>query len=387
MAENLRQLLEDEFAACADALAESHRCIEAFWENPSRTELTVRATHAAEKTTEPPYNGSPIEEYLYGQLFNNVKPQLERRRYGFVNAPVLRPAIALYPDLWHTHFMAAVIGARIVGPEGLVESEMDPNTSWCKPFLSSPAEVDKLTGLDITSNPSFIAYLRDLETTREITQGTIPIEIIMGVGPVDVAADLLGYEGFLEGLCAHPEQMRQIMELCTDYWLQIIQAQIDAAGWATNKWAAPGQVASEMIAPQVSLDHIREFFMPIRRSIADKHGRCFASMSHPDVKALDLWMELDNCRAGFLGNDDPWPADYVIPRMQGKAVAILVLNHNPGHLPCPTWEEHIERFRSFAGRIKMQVILTGIMSPGADQCALQHFQDLQHIWDNSTGRH
>ena len=380
MSENLRKLLEDEFAACAGALAESHRQMEAFWDSPATIELAVRAFYPPEKKTALPYSGSPIEEYLHGQLFNNIKPRLERRHYGFVDAPVLRPSISLYPDLWHSRFIAAVMGARIVGPAGVAKNEMSPETSWCQPFLSSPAEVDKLIGLDIMSNPSFVAYLRDLGTIRDITGGAIPIEIMCGVGPVDVATDVLGYQGFLEGLYTHPQQMHKILDLCTDYWLQIIQAQIDAAGWAKNKWAAPGQTASEMIGPQVSIEQIREFFMPVRRRIAKKYGRYFATFNHPDVNALDLRMELDGCRAGFLGNDYPWPADYVVPRMSGKAVAVSVFNLDPNHMPCRSWDQHMERFRTFAGRIKMLVVLTGIMPPGAEKTALQCLHDLQQAW-------
>ena len=387
MQKSLRKLLEDEFSACADRLAEAHRYIEAFWENPGAIELAVRAFCFSEKKAELPCRGSPLEEYLYGELFNKIKPELGLRQYGFLNAPVLRPSISLYRDLWHSHFITALLHAEIIGPEEVPRDKQSPSTSWCRPLLSSPVEVDKIIGLDVLSHPSFVAFLKDLAVIRNITGGVIPIEIIHDVGPADVAADLLGYEGFLEGLYTHPQEMHKILELCTDYCLQIIQAQIDAAGWAKNKWAAPGMGASEMISPQVSLEQIREFFVPIRRRIAERFDTFYAAMNHPDAKALDLWLEQDGCRVFFFIDNYRWPADYVVPRMQGKATAVLNLNHCPGHLPCPSWEEHMTRFREFTGKIKLQINLTGLVPPRAQERALQHLEDLQCAWDKSNDKH
>jgi hypothetical protein len=68
--------------------------------------------------------------------------------------------------------------------------------------------------------------------------------------------------------------------------------------------------------------------------------------------------------------------------MQHKAIAMFNLNHDPGFLPYLTWEERLARFGEFAGRMKIQVNLTGILSPGAEECALQHLQDLQRAWTN-----
>lgn len=57
MKENLRQLLKDEFAACAGALAESHHRMEAFWEDPAVIELAVRTFYPLEKNAEIPCRG------------------------------------------------------------------------------------------------------------------------------------------------------------------------------------------------------------------------------------------------------------------------------------------------------------------------------------------
>jgi hypothetical protein len=42
------------------------------------------------------------------------------------------------------------------------------------------------------------------------------------------------------------------------------------------------------------------------------------------------------------------------------------------------------RFRTFAGRLKIQANLTGIRSTGAEECALQHLQDLKSAWTISN---
>ena len=34
----------------------------------------------------------------------------------------------------------------------------------------------------------------------------------------------------------------------------------------------------------------------------------------------------------------------------------------------------------FAGRLKVQAHLTGIASPGAEECALEHLRDLERAW-------
>jgi len=391
---DLRRLLEDEL----DALAEPMRALVAgardFWRHPETPALSVWANFPAlEEAPEPP-TGSLTEQALYAQLHATVKPALESREYGFDTVPVLTahdrhcegPAFG-------TRFLAAVVGAEVIFPEGLPEKERIGWRAAVKPLISDISEIGRLEDVDVSQSPTLLAILRAYEELAEIAQGRIPFTRYSPTLPLDFAADVVGHERFFELVGADPEGAARLIDVCTDKWLDMMRLQEQAAGGnVTSYLYQPGIYVHDMILSYLSPESIRRIVIPYNARLAAAFGGVALQINHPDESLLDDYAGLrDVCAYGFKQD---WSAERILALLRDKAVLTANLNwhYHEGKEPwspdCLPWQERCRRLVPFAGRLRVLATLAGWGDTPAEgrECQLSDLADLRRMWEKGKDR-
>jgi len=386
---DLRRLLEDELDALAGpmgALAEGARD---YWRHPETPALSVWANFPALGDSPEPPTGSLTEQALYAQLHGTVKPALESREYGFDTVPTLAAHDRHHKGpAFGTRFLAAVMGAEVVFPEGL---SPDERTGWrasVKPLIKDLSEIGRLEEVDVSRSPVLGAILRAYEELAEIVRGRIPFTRYSPTLPLDFAADVISHERFFELLAADPEGAARLIGVCTDKWLEMMRLQERAAGGNVASYLyQPGIYAHDMILSYLSPESIRQIVIPYNARLSAAFGGVALQINHPDESLLDDYAGLgDVCAYGFKQD---WSAERILALLRGKAVLTANLNwhYHEGREPwspeCLAWEEHCRRLTPFAGRVRVLASLSGWGDSPAErrECQLHDLEDLRRMWE------
>jgi len=386
---DLRRLLEDELAALAEPMRALVAGARDFWRHPETPALSVWANFPAlEEAPEPPA-GSLTEQALYAQLHATVRPALESRQHGFDTAPVLAAHDRHYEGpAFGTRFLAAVMGAEIVFPEGLPEKERIGWRAAVKPLISDVAEIALLEDVDVSQSPVLGAILRAYEELAEIVRGRIPFTRYSPTLPLDFAADVISHERFFEILAADPEGAARLIDVCTDKWLEMMRLQERAAGGnVTSYLYQPGICVHDMILSYVSPESIRRIVIPYNARLAAAFGGIALQINHPDESLLHDYAGLAGiCACGFKQD---WSVEGILAFLQNKAVLTANLNwhYHEGKAPwspeCLPWEEHCRRLAPFAGRVRVLAWLSGWGDTPAErrECQLGDLADVRRVWE------
>ena len=390
----LRRLLEDELEALAEPMRSLGEEARDFWRHPETPALSVWANFPALEDAPEPPTGSLTEQALYAQLHGMVRPALESRQHGFDMVPVLAAHDRHYKGpAFGTRFLAAVMGAEVVFPEGLPEKERIGWRAAVKPLISDISEIAALEDVDVSKSPTLLAILRAYEELAEIVQGRIPFTRYSPTLPLDFAADVISHERFFELVAVDPEGAARLIDVCTDKWLEMMRLQEQAAGGnVTSYLYQPGIYVHDMILSYLSPESIRRIVIPYNARLAAVFGGIAVQINHPDESLLDDYAGLgDVCGYGFKQD---WSAERILALLRGKAVLTVTLNwhYHEGKEPwspeCLPWEERCRRLAPFAGRVRVLATLAGWGDTPAErrECQLGDLADLRRMWDEGEDR-
>ena len=382
---DLRRLLEDELAALARPMRALEEEARDFWRHPDAPALAVWANFPAADNALPAPVGTVSEHALYEELHRSVKPALESRRCGFDTVPVLVAHERHYRGpSFGTRFLAAVMGAELVFPEGLPERERTGWRAGVKPLIKDLSEIGRLEAVDVSQSPLLLAVLRAYEELAQIVRGRIPFTRYSPTLPLDFAADVIGHERFFELLAADPEGAARLLHVCAEKWIEMMRLQERAVGSPmANSLFQPGIYVHDMILPFLSPDTIRRIVIPYNARLSAAFGGLSLHINHPEQSLLDDYSRLPRvCAYGFQRN---WSPARILECLRNKAVLTASLNwhYHQGKKPsspeCLPWEEHCRRLAPLAGRLRILATLSGWGETPLEQrqCMLRDLADLR----------
>ena len=385
---DMRRRLEDEL----DALAEPLRVLQAdareFWRHPQAPALQVWANFPPLSPASAATDGTVSERALCEQLHNSVRPALASRQHGFDTVPVLSAHTRHYRGpAFGTRFLAAVLGAEIVFPEGLPAAERTGWRAGVKPVLTDIAELGRLQDVDVARSPTLGAVLRAYRELAEIVQGRIPFSRYSPTLPLDLAADIVGHTRFFELVGADPEGAARLLDVCTTKWLEMMRLQKQAVnGPMVSHLHQPGLYIHDMILPWLAPASVRQLVMPYNAALGTVFGGLALQINHPDESLLDDYQRLPDVHA--CGFKQDWAAAHIRDRLRNRAVLTANLNwhfhegQEPWSPECLPWTEHCRRLKPFAGQLRLLASLSGWGDTPDEQrrCQIGDLADLQRIW-------
>lgn len=128
-----------------------------------------------------------------------------------------------------------------------------------------------------------------LHTFAQDSNGGYPLAGTRMRGIADLLAAVFGNELFIYKLMEEPDQIKQLCERLTDFWVEFGKFQLEqiplfhggVGSFYYNMWAPPGSLwHQEDAASLLNPGLYREFIEPCDRKIAQSFGGCFMHM-HP----------------------------------------------------------------------------------------------------------
>jgi len=172
-----------------------------------------------------------------------------------------------YPGL---PWMEAIMGCPVYAGQ---------TSAWTTPILSSYAQLDALRE-PLTSSPWFNKLMEITTALVEWAEGRFPVNPPLLRGPADTAAALRGAERFVLDFADEPEQVQQLLALCTEKRRQVVKAiqrvtKPFQGGWAgggypSRLWAPGATVlynqedAAAILSPRI----FRRALLPLEAAIA-----------------------------------------------------------------------------------------------------------------------
>ncbi|MHB9033303.1 MAG: uroporphyrinogen decarboxylase family protein [Anaerolineae bacterium] len=252
-------------------IAASRRRLKAVWwghEKPDRQpfvfnhlppeDITTTADPAVDAVPPPPPSA---EDALRGQLEAIITRAVIRDDY----IPSLFPGI-------RQGLLTTAYGAHEVQTGG---------HTWVEPILHSPADVDALPQPDFTRQGVAAEYLETIRYWRSATGGRISIQMPDMQGPLDLANNLWGTEGFLLAMQEAPAAAHKLLaRMAADFIRYMCLVREAAQGdWVPLHcmpivWLPPmlGVALSEDLLAITSPRLYREFGVPYNQRIADAFG-------------------------------------------------------------------------------------------------------------------
>ncbi|MFW5988266.1 MAG: hypothetical protein ACOCQA_02370 [bacterium] len=155
------------------------------------------------------------------------------------------------------------------------------------------------------------------ETAIEFSKGKYPIGPVHLRSPVDLVPALLGEKEFCLSLYDHPEEIHKLVEISTEVWEKIVNAQYDlltkeeGGYWNANQpmWA-PGKNmfvtadASALISPGM----FKKFFLSRFKKMLKDLEWCIMHTHSSSLHVLDLLMPINELKAIQVGIDPNGPS-------------------------------------------------------------------------------
>lgn len=198
----------------------------------------------------------------------------------------------------------------------------DAGTAWAEPIPEDWREFDRTS---VLRDNDWFNKLNELTVAAvERSNGHFPVGAAHLRGPSDAAAAMLGNEQLCLSTYDHPADLKRLMDVCLDIWLEVTYAQyklVPTHGggyWNASRplWA-PGQTMMAMVdvASMFSPQAFEEFLMPDLVRIAQAIPYCFLHLHSTFLHVvLDLVLELDDMRAIQVGIDLVGPSvDDLLP--------------------------------------------------------------------------
>lgn len=386
----LRRWLDDEIAAMADPMAAWEAEARAFWSDPGRPGISIRcAWPPDEPVASPPWPGSVTEEELYGWVMRYGRTALESRRRGFSTVPVVYPHDRHYRGpAFRTRFLPVVMGAAVRYPEGVDVAVQDGWLAGVDPLIGSVAELDRLRAVDVAKSPAQRAVLQGYEEIHEIVRGRICCTHYVPTCPLDMAADVIGHCRFYELAAGEPEQASELLDVCTDKWVEIVRQQEAAVGgrWA-DAYYERGLRISDMILRFMGPEQVRRVALPYNARLGARFGGAAIDTDHPDSGLLDDFLAVPGLTA--LGVPETWNGDRVVAAVGGRCCLKISFDwhYHEGKKKaapiCKPWKACRDFIARIAGRVRVLVTLTGWGDTVQERrdCISRDRDDLLAAWE------
>ncbi len=168
-----------------------------------------------------------------------------------------------------------------------------------------------------------LAYTRFF---RQQTHGAYPIRMTDIQGPIDSSALIMGHNNFLLALRTHPDAVHHLLQLVTDFTIQVVRAQRAAADedftpalfqpWMPDGWGV--SVSNDECVMISARDH-DEFSVPYLNQLADAFGGVYVHSCGNWLHQFPSLERVRNLRGLEFGASEA-PFGPVAARFGGKVV-------------------------------------------------------------------
>ncbi len=187
-------------------------------------------------------------------------------------------------------------------------------TFWADPIWPEwPAEIE-------LPRPEGNAWLEKLlEFTRALAGragGRYGVAMTLMRGPSDLAAAVRGHEAMIYDLYDHPDELRRLVEVATDVWIDVARRQLDAipalaGGYVSNFYRvwAPDRIVftQEDASASFSPDLFRRFLLPADRRITAAFPYSIMHVHSPTTWPVDQWLGVDSLSCVEINYDNNGP--------------------------------------------------------------------------------
>ncbi len=195
-----------------------------------------------------------------------------------------------YPGL---PWMEAIMGCRVYA---------ETTSAWAAPFLTDYAQLDALRR-PVAESPWFQALLRWTVDLVAWAAGRFPVNAPLLRGPADIAAAVRGADRFVMDFFDHPDEVRELLRLCTGARKEVMAAILAVAqpfhggyaagGYPSRLWT-PGRTclynqedAAAVLSPRI----FRRELMPLEASIAAPAQTPYIHLHSACTYPVDILLE------------------------------------------------------------------------------------------------